>query len=60
MSLKFMLKNIVKNSKCIAKTLIERGIDIVSGGTDNHIVLLDLRKKVLLVTFARKLLRDLG
>ena len=27
----------------MATTLIERGIDIVSGGTDNHIVLLDLR-----------------
>ena len=28
-----------------ANTLIERGIDIVSGGTDNHIVLVDLRNK---------------
>ena len=42
---KIYVKNIVKNSKCIAKTLMDRGIDIVSGGTDNHIVLLDLRKK---------------
>ncbi len=42
---KIYSKNIVKNSKSISKTLINRGIDIVSGGTDNHIVLLDLRNK---------------
>ncbi len=34
---------IIKNAKALANTLIERGIDIVSRGTDNHIVLLDLR-----------------
>jgi len=36
-------KNIINNAKVLAKTLKERGINIVSGGTDNHIVLLDLR-----------------
>ena len=36
-------KQVIKNSKVLASTLINRGIDIVSGGTDNHIVLLDLR-----------------
>ena len=34
---------IIKNAKVLANTLIDRGIDIVSRGTDNHIVLLDLR-----------------
>ena len=34
---------VIKNAKVLASTLINRGIDIVSGGTDNHIVLLDLR-----------------
>ena len=34
-------KNIVLNAKCLANTLINRGYDIVSGGTDNHIVLLN-------------------
>ena len=34
---------IIKNAKVLASTLINRGINIVSGGTDNHIVLLDLR-----------------
>ena len=36
-------QQVIKNSKVLASTLISRGIDIVSGGTDNHIVLLDLR-----------------
>ena len=36
-------KQVIKNAKVLASTLINRGIDIVSGGTDNHIVLLDLR-----------------
>ncbi len=34
---------IIKNAKCLAKTLIERGINLVSGGTDNHMMLADLR-----------------
>ena len=36
--------NVVKNAKILAKTLINRGVDVISGGTDNHIVLVDLRK----------------
>ncbi len=38
-------KNIVLNAQCLANTLIKRGYDIVSGGTDNHIVLLSLKDK---------------
>jgi glycine hydroxymethyltransferase len=37
-------KRVVKNSKCIAEELLERGFKLVSGGTDNHIVLVDLQK----------------
>ena len=37
------IQQVLNNSEMLAKTLIERGIDIVSGGSDNHIVLLDLR-----------------
>ena len=36
-------QQVIKNAKVLASTLIKKGINIVSGGTDNHIVLLDLR-----------------
>lgn len=35
---------IVKNAAVLADALMERGFDIVSGGTDNHLMLVDLRK----------------
>ena len=37
------IQQVLNNAKVLSETLIERGIDIVSGGSDNHIVLLDLR-----------------
>jgi glycine hydroxymethyltransferase len=36
---------VVKNAKTLADTLIKHNLDIVSGGTDNHLMLVDLRKK---------------
>lgn len=41
-SFKEYAKQIVKNSKAMAEVLIEEGLDLVSGGTDNHLILLDL------------------
>lgn len=36
-------EQIVKNAACLAKGLMAEGLDLVSGGTDNHLMLLDLR-----------------
>ena len=36
-------KQVVKNAACLAQALTERGFKIVSGGTDNHLMLADLR-----------------
>jgi len=36
---------VVDNAKVLAEVLIERGLDIVSGGTDTHLMLVDLRSK---------------
>ncbi len=38
-------KQVVKNAQSMADTLIQKGYDIVSGGTDNHLMLIDLRNK---------------
>ena len=38
-------KQVQKNAAVLAEELIKRGFDIVSGGTDNHSMLVDLRKK---------------
>ena len=35
-------RNIVKNAKALCKGLMDRGVKIVSGGTDNHLMLVDL------------------
>ena len=37
--------NVVANAKALASSLKETGLDIVSGGTDNHLMLVDLRPK---------------
>lgn len=38
-------KQIVKNAKTLASTLIDKGYRLVSGGTDNHLMLVDLTKQ---------------
>ncbi len=42
-SFKTYSQQVVANATALAERLIERGIDVVSGGTENHVVLLDLR-----------------
>lgn len=38
-------KQVVANARALAKAMMDRGFDIVSGGTDNHLMLVDLRNK---------------
>jgi glycine hydroxymethyltransferase len=42
---KLYARNVVANAKALAETLKSRGLDIVSGGTDTHLMLVDLRPK---------------
>jgi glycine hydroxymethyltransferase len=42
---KIYAKNVVENAKALAETLKGHGFDIVSGGTDTHLMLVDLRPK---------------
>ena len=44
-SFKDYQKQVVANAKALAETLISRGLRIVSGGTDSHVMLVDLRAK---------------
>ena len=57
---KLYAKNIVLNANCLSSTLIERGYTIVSGGTDNHIVLLSLIDKNITGTNAEAALERSG
>jgi glycine hydroxymethyltransferase len=44
-SFKLYAKNVVENARALAETLKSHGLDIVSGGTDTHLMLVDLRPK---------------
>ncbi|NLI91092.1 MAG: serine hydroxymethyltransferase [Peptococcaceae bacterium] len=53
-------QQIVNNAQALAKGLLNRGFRLVSGGTDNHLVLLDMRSKGLTGKVAEKTLDDVG
>jgi glycine hydroxymethyltransferase len=53
-------QQIVKNAKVLAAALTERGFRIVSGGTDNHLMLVDLRAKKLTGKVAQEALDKAG
>src|SRR6266571_1253976 len=44
-SFKIYAKNVAENARALAETLKSKGLDIVSGGTDTHLMLVDLRPK---------------
>jgi len=51
-------KQIVANAKALAEALQEQGFRIVSGGTDNHLMLIDVKSKGLTGKDAEKMLDD--
>ena len=53
-------KNIIANAKALSEALISEGLDLVSGGTDNHLMLLDLRSICLTGKEAEHRLDEVG
>ena len=53
-------KNVVENAQVLAEKLFDRGFDIVSGGTDTHLMLVDLRPKGLTGKAAERSLESAG
>jgi glycine hydroxymethyltransferase len=57
---KIYARNVVENARALAETLRSAGFDIVSGGTDNHLMLVDLRPKGLKGNVSEKALVRAG
>lgn len=57
---KVYARNVVDNARTLSSTLMEGGLDIVSGGTDTHLLLVDLRPKKLTGNVAEKALERAG
>ncbi|MCB1497289.1 MAG: serine hydroxymethyltransferase [Bauldia sp.] len=57
---KVYAKNVVDNARALAETLRSAGFEIVSGGTDNHLMLVDLRPKQLKGNVSEKALVRAG
>ncbi|WP_303691132.1 serine hydroxymethyltransferase [Megamonas hypermegale] len=53
-------QQVVKNAAALADELMQKGFRIVSGGTDNHLMLVDLRSKNITGKEAQNLLDDIG
>ncbi|MTI83584.1 MAG: serine hydroxymethyltransferase [Firmicutes bacterium] len=53
-------RQIIRNAKTLANSLVERGFELVSGGTDNHMMLVDLRPKGVTGADAENILDDVG
>ena len=54
------IKNVILNAKVLSETLVKRGFRIVTGGTDSHLVWLDLTPKNLTGDNAEKILEEVG
>ena len=54
------IDSVIKNSKILSDVMLERGLAVVSGGTDTHLVLVDLRPKKLTGKAAERSLENAG
>ncbi len=54
------IESVVSNSKILSEVMLERGLEVVSGGTDTHLVLVDLRPKKLTGKAAERSLENAG
>lgn len=59
-SFKNYIKQVVKNAKVLAEELKKHGFKLVSGGTDNHLILIDLRNKNISGMEAQRRLEKFG
>ncbi|WP_024614943.1 serine hydroxymethyltransferase [Clostridium sp. Ade.TY] len=59
-SFKEYIEQVVKNCKVLAEELVKYGFKLVSGGTDNHLILVDLTNKDITGKDAEKLLDSIG
>lgn len=53
-------KQVISNAKALAETLISNGFNLVSGGTDNHLILIDLTNKGISGKNAENILEEAG
>jgi glycine hydroxymethyltransferase len=54
------IKNVIANAKVLASSLVNNGFKVVTGGTDSHIVWLDLTPKNITGDMAEKILEEVG
>jgi glycine hydroxymethyltransferase len=59
-SFKEYQKQIISNAAAMADALMQRGFQLVSGGTDNHLMLIDLRNKGITGKYAEERLDSIG
>jgi len=55
-----MARQVVRNAQALAQRLLSEGLDIVSDGTDTHLMLVDLRNKAIKGNKAQEALEELG
>jgi glycine hydroxymethyltransferase len=59
-SFKVYTQQVITNSKCLCNELVDLGFDIVSGGTDNHLFLMDLTRNNITGKAAEEALHNAG